>query len=202
MKINTIFIDMDGVLVNFVDGVFKAMEIEDWEVIPGEWKIAKWKNVGSDFWDRFYEHITYDVWANLEPYEWMDDIVSLAVRLVGKENVFILTSPTIEGPSAQGKTSFVRKHLGKYFATRMIITPHKYLCAAPDRLLLDDSDKKLQKFVAFGGKGCLIPMPWNSLHNVCMGKPHTEFNPMGYLKRYLVEREWFDYDTVYGTINK
>jgi hypothetical protein len=41
----------------------------------------------------------------------------------------------------------------------------KFLCAKPDNILIDDSDKNCNSFIKAGGKAILVPQPWNNQYS-------------------------------------
>ena len=49
---------------------------------------------------------------------------------------------------------------------QFLIGPSKHLCANPETLLIDDSDKNVDSFRKCGGQAVLVPRPWNSLHGL------------------------------------
>lgn len=46
-------------------------------------------------------------------------------------------------------------------ARNVVFTPAKYLCAAPNRVLIDDTEKKISEFHACGGNTILFPQLYN-----------------------------------------
>jgi 5'(3')-deoxyribonucleotidase len=157
-----VMLDMDGVLVNMIQGTIKALGITDYEIPNGEYDITKWKGVNvttAQFWkkvDETNEHF----WDNLEKYEWSDDLVKLCESY---GEIFILTSPSRNPYCLAGKLMWLNRHYPR-LTRKIIMTPHKYLCAAPGRVLLDDSDKKIEKFAEYNGGTILFPQPWNKNH--------------------------------------
>jgi 5'(3')-deoxyribonucleotidase len=162
--ITTCFIDIDGVLANFVEGVFDLYGIPQNYVhqLRGNYDIISFLSVSVDsFWEKINRKSTF--WEMLNLTDEAERIVELAEKYTHKRNVFLLSSPAVHPNCYNGKAAWVKEHFPDYM-TRLILTGHKYLLAAPDRLLIDDSDRKLAKFQEHGGQTILIPRPWNSKH--------------------------------------
>lgn len=158
------FVDLDGVLVDFVGGVNKSFNL------PTEYPPPK---NGLPQWDWFKHYgitgkqvndiCTSDFWANLE---WTLDgheILRTIVEYVGSKNIYLLTCPMPNLESASGKARWVGKYL-PFYNDRLIITrAPKQLLAGPNRLLIDDNDSNIEDFIRAGGKGILVPRFWNLL---------------------------------------
>lgn len=147
-----IFLDMDGVLVNFTEGADRVHGRKlDW---------TKWSGGienPNDFWGPINE--CPDFWKNLEPYPWATDLILGIHALVGYEGLFIATSPAAE-PCSTDKILWIAKR-SHQLAGRTIITRHKHLLAGPGRILIDDSDNNLHKWVEHGGLAIPFHQPWN-----------------------------------------
>lgn len=159
------FLDLDGVLVDFVSGACKIHGIPiDYTQSEnrGKWDIEQLMGISSsDFW----KPLEFDFWANLE---WMSDgkeILKSVERTFGRDNIAILTSPSKNIGCASGKVVWLEKNMPEY-ARQYIISPVKHFCAGPKTVLIDDSDQNIKDFEWAGGKGILVPRPWNSLHTV------------------------------------
>jgi 5'(3')-deoxyribonucleotidase len=151
----TIFVDMDGVLTDFVGSVRKA--VQWWDKWPeGEYDICKASG--------------YDIWPytnNFKFWHQMDrtgEAVEL-MALLEKHNYYVCTAPTFEPQCAAGKLAWLRDNWPHcYRKRRYILTPHKHLLARPDYLLIDDSDAQCSEWTRHGGEALLFARPWNSLH--------------------------------------
>ena len=165
-RINTIFLDMDGVLCDFVSDALSywGMTLEDliaagvWQ--PGEYDICQVIDIPPPTFWSLLDSKGYDFWGDLAPYPWLNDLINLVTSYC--DNCFIVTFPTGSN-SAAGKLRWVREHLPAW-EDRVILTKHKYLLAAPDRLLIDDSGTQIDRFYYAGGKTILFPQHWNSMH--------------------------------------
>lgn len=153
-----VFLDMDGVLVDFftgVNGIFNISKpphkynwFEDYNVSREQLNTV----CGS----RFFSDL-----------DWMYDgrEIEEAVRVkFGSGNVCLVTLPMPNSESWMGKVEWVNKHLSLYNKRLIISTASKSLFAGPDTLLIDDKDENIKEFREAGGQGILVPRPWNKLH--------------------------------------
>jgi 5'(3')-deoxyribonucleotidase len=174
-NIDTIYIDMDGVLCDWMGascdllGVYWPDLLHFWNLnYRGEWKKAK---VISDFTGKKIKRSNIDknineagqkFWEKLDKFGHSDSLLFKAIELVGKESVFILTSPmtSVQGCS-QGKINWLHnwfKKLGiKGMDRNFIITFHKHLLSRPGALLIDDSENQVEGFDNY----ILVDRPWN-----------------------------------------
>jgi len=67
-----------------------------------------------------------------------------------------------------------------FYQKHYLIGPAKHFAATPDSLLVDDSEKNIDMWVAWGGVGLLFPCPWNS------GRQMDD--PMEYFKLFIDRR--------------
>ena len=177
----TAFVDMDGVLTNFLGPALdlhgrSIPEVYGTSVALGTWEV--WKLFGATaeaFW-RPIEAVGFDFWANLP---WTTEgrhILQMAEQVFGEPNVRLLSSPSSDPMSAAGKVAWVRRELPQY-AGRLILCPGgpksddpavirgKGAVAGPGKVLIDDSDHNLAEWARGGGDaGILVPRPWNSQH--------------------------------------
>lgn len=173
-----IFVDMDGVLVDFVGGVSRMLGIE-YPAKYGEigpWDIGKAFGVDpDDIWPR----LQFLFWSNLDPLPWCIDLLMMCELAVGMGNVSILTTQCGSEFCSSGKENWVRERLPKRFLESIIITKDKHLVAARDRILIDDNEENIDAWNMAGGFGVLFPAPWNRYYPV--------ENPMEGMKTRLLD---------------
>ena len=159
-----VFVDLDGVLVDFVGGINRVFSL------PTEFPPPK---NGVPQWDWFKHHgitdeqvndiCTSDFWANLK---WTLDgheIFRIITKYIKPENIYLLTCPMPNLESASGKAQWVNKHL-PFYNDRLIITrAPKQLLAGSNRILIDDKTENIDEFRKAGGQGILVPRIWNRL---------------------------------------
>lgn len=155
--INTIFLDMDGVITDFNKSVCKQFDLpyppQVYHFFP-------------EIRERVSEFCDTSFWHNLE---WMHDgreILRAIMDTLGLEKVYLCTKimPNIE--SASGKMMWIQDNLPVYLDRVIIMSlgVPKYFLARPDTLLIDDRDKYVEEFTAAGGQGILVPRPWNKAY--------------------------------------
>lgn len=176
MSTKKILIDMDGVITDLVTPAMRFMGVSDYkesiyppgysfDVVGACNKLREERGLepvsDKEFWDSF----TYDFWASLPSYTHSPALICAAKHLVGEENVFLATSPTLDPQCAAGKLAWVKQHAPS-FIRRIMIGPRKELMANPYHALVDDSDKNVDAFRNAGGSAFLVPRPWNTLKDV------------------------------------
>ena len=175
-----IFIDMDGVLSNFVQAAFELFDQPTaLESLPAGCRdLPKALGVSSQqFWQRIGDAGSR-FWSDLEPYPWFDELLGV----VDPWPWYILTSPSRFGSSADGKMQWLRRYLGEDFR-RFLISPQKQLLARPGAILIDDLDPNIERFSSAGGTGLLFPRKWNANHAF-------ELDPMPYVRQRLDLLDW------------
>jgi 5'(3')-deoxyribonucleotidase len=187
MRKPLIFLDLDNVLVDFIPGALKALGVTSFSIPPNEPNMEKWPGVNcttEQFWlsiDKTGEQF----WAELKKYDYADELVSVC-KSFGE--VFFLTSPSRNPKCLSGKLMWVQKHFPE-LQRKIVLTPAKYLCAAPDRVLIDDSQHKTDKFSKFGGLSVLFPQEYNKAWTDFL-TPNSAWgdSKVKYVEHYL--REW------------
>jgi 5'(3')-deoxyribonucleotidase len=180
MKIRTVYFDLDGCVAQFVRGALavhgstlKFTDITAWDMHEkmGLSEEAMYAPMGFDFWSSLDTH--WDGMALLQTYlsKWTGGQVSL------------LSTPINTPGCRDGKTAWVEKHLPDYTA-RLFLGKDKSVHAGPDRLLIDDADKNVEKFRGAGGKAVLVPRLWNNERRECDSA--GDFDPCDLYYRKIV----------------
>lgn len=176
MKVKRIFLDVDDVLADFtlaaMEYVGCAVSQEDKDDFYDSWGFDIVAAVNAlhpsqNFSPKeFWAQLPKEFWAQLSKTRECDWIINTTVRGVGRDNVFLLTSPINDPECVAGKMEWIRDFLPSWFweNRQYIIAPPKWVCARPDALLIDDSDANIRRFREEGGLAILLPRPWNSLH--------------------------------------
>lgn len=170
VAVNHIFIDMDGVVADFVSA---AMAVHGHTYVPEDWPAGFWnleevmKMTTEKFWKRIDEQFEH-FWRLLAPYPWAENLIQ-EVAHSGVPWSF-LSSPSSAAASSAGKVQWLQNWRGRHFRD-YILTPasNKRLLAGPGRVLIDDSDRNCDQWASAGGSAILIPQPWNSLHGKSAG---------------------------------
>ena len=160
-------LDLDGVLVDFVNGACRAHGREN----PfyrygsaGEWEMATlWGISQDDFWLPLRSE---EFWAGLFWTEDGSEILALVEQSFGTENVCLLSNPSGHPGAAAGKIRWIGKYLPQYLDKRFLIGPAKEFCAGTNSVLIDDRAENIDDFERAGGGGILVPRAWNRQHKV------------------------------------
>ena len=161
-----IFLDLDGVIINWNKGVC------DWFKISYEpEKVTEWdslyKLIGvtkNEFWTSIK---CAAFWENLHFYP---EAISFIKQLERLGKVILCTSPAIG--CAGYRQNWIQYNLPNFFEKgNYIITSNKWLLAKPGAVLIDDSDDNCDKFYRLGnGYSVIYPQPWNSSCNTNSNK--------------------------------
>jgi hypothetical protein len=150
------YLDLDGVLVDFVRGAF-ALHGKEIPYPEVRWDFDKqlgippevfWGKMGKDFWEDL-------PWTQEGP-----DLIKALETIFGSDNIVLMTSPVGTPGGVEGKVNWIRRELPGY-SRRFFIGPPKHMLAGPGKLLVDDHDENIDKFCAAGGKAIMVPRPWN-----------------------------------------
>lgn len=157
------FLDMDGVIADFVGAIHKAHGrpyCYDDPAVRGRFDIEPiWGISTKEFWSTD----TYEFWLGVDPTPEAFEIVASLEALFRPEDIAILTSPSNGSGCVPGKRHWMRRHFPTY-EKRMIFTSAKQFLAGPQRVLVDDRDQNIIDFHAAGGEVILIPRHWNTHH--------------------------------------
>lgn len=155
-----IYLDVDGVVADFVGATAKLFDfdpavVDRWDYYPAI------GHTEQTFWDRI-KSAGVDFWRSIEPYEWANELLA-KLNEVGP--VTLLTAPPprtdIRGQMIAGRVDWIHARFGDRFENYFVGRPKERL-AAPDAVLVDDSDANFVDFCRAGGHGILFPQPWNA----------------------------------------
>lgn len=132
-----------------------------WDIVCAANKLLGYERFTvSDFW----EHIPRKFWANVPTSDEFPLLLGMCESLVGRKNVCILSSPTIDPECLAGKLDWIHRFTPRWLHRQFLVGPKKQFCAHPEALLIDDADKNVDAFRAWGGQAILVPRPWNTLY--------------------------------------
>ena len=151
-----IYLDLDGVIINWVKGIF------NWFEIPYDpSKVTHWDSmyeITNTTKQGFWTKIKFSAfWENLDFYP---DSRLFIDRIKKYGEVILLSSPAYG--CAGYRQNWIEKNLPEFFNNgHYILTPSKWTCAHKNTILIDDSDENYQKFIQNGGNAIIYPQPWN-----------------------------------------
>jgi 5'(3')-deoxyribonucleotidase len=150
-----IFLDLDGVLVDWSGGLCKLMNIdpmcdEAQRILKMDKAISGWKFGSVENVERKVNEAGYDFWYNLELTPWAYNLLHLCEQY---SPVYFLTSPGPFHAAGHAKLDYIEKH---FRSTNTIITKHKEICAGPRYVLIDDLKRNITEWEHHGG----IPFHW------------------------------------------
>lgn len=179
MIIKRIFLDVDDVLADFSLAALKHVGIDlkhvdldsyyerfGYDIVLSANYYRKRIFSSADYtFEEFWAEFPRPFWTNLKKTEECDYLISACYKLIGKENVFLLTAPIQDPDCVAGKMEWIRKELPEFWKDRRyLIAPPKYVCASLNSLLIDDSDANVNAFRRANGMASLVPRPWNTAH--------------------------------------
>ena len=161
-----IFVDMDGVLCDFVGEAMRlhgaTYDEATWPRL--EWAVEKVLDVTADqLWARIErEEVLGGFWCQLQPYPWLVSLLDLVGAFDFQFR--IATSPSRSSRCPGQKAAWLYEHLG-IGPDRYHMGSAKHFLAGPGRILIDDNDTNCAKWREHGGTAFLFPQPWNSAHD-------------------------------------
>ena len=152
-----IFVDMDGVLVDFFGAWTKLMKVKKWFQIKN---VEKGLQKVRD---------TEDFWLNLKPTKNADKLLGIIKNIKGEYN--ILSAPLADDPRAEpDKRAWVEKYLKAFPPKKVIITTDKAKYATSTggtpNILIDDKPSNIERWTAKNGIGIRYQANKDSLSKV------------------------------------
>jgi len=162
-KDRRIFLDLDGVVVDWLGGSCKVtgLDIEEKDArkklknndriynILGITEKEMWKKIDA----------TENWWEDLEILPWGKKLYKVLSE-VG--HVCFLTSPSESSNSFSGKSKWIKNYFPK---AKFLIGEAKEFCAAPNSILVDDSGHKIDTFREWKGNAFLWPNQYRIMDN-------------------------------------
>ena len=164
MKIGRIYLDMDGVLADWIRGVAMLFTtnpdalMANWDHEAGS-DICPQLGISMDMlWQRI-DCAGEAFWSGLPAFPWTHYLWQSCQDIA---RTTVLSSPSWHPSSLAGKLQWLDKHFGGPVAfRRYLIGPEKRAVAAPGRVLIDDREKMCLEWEEEGGKAILFPGPGN-----------------------------------------
>lgn len=158
-RYDTVWLDMDGVLADFVGGAMRHTgkthlrhdDFCDYDIFP---------LLGTSA-DAFFRGIDEEFWAELPRCPDFDRIVDYAFACGRTVGIASMPPPHRKAEALAGKRRWLARHLPQVSQIRFL--DDKHTLASPGALLMDDLPRNVAKFRAHGGDAHLVPRPWNKL---------------------------------------
>lgn len=162
--IDIIYLDLDGVLGDFVSAAIRAHGRDPEAVLADEYPRGDYDALpeacGATSPEAFWRGIPDDLWESVPAYPWRD---VLWEACEARAPTFVLTSPALSAASAAGKVRWLQAWKGPRFRN-YILSPVKTPMARYGAVLVDDADRICRAWEAHGGRAILFPAVWNSGH--------------------------------------
>src|SRR5258708_2072308 len=122
-----VWIDLDGVLVDFVGGAKKIHNKENVQLPLGQWEIAPYFGLSNN---AFWKPIGRDFWAELQFCSDAMEILGIIESTFGFENCCLLSAPNKDVDCASGKIQWIANNLPSYWhANKYCICSNKEMVA-------------------------------------------------------------------------
>lgn len=171
-RIERIYLDIDDVLADCTVEALRHMGVHNYQredhpdvgrcIEDALFELTEVRLSPKQFW----EHFNKRWWANLRLTDWCYELIHLAAQTVGKDEVYLLTTPTKCSDCHGGKFEWIEQHMPDWLKRQYNITPRKRCCAYPGAVLIDDADENADAFrnnrKPGPGHCILLPQPWNA----------------------------------------
>jgi 5'(3')-deoxyribonucleotidase len=172
-RISRVFLDLDDVLNTFTMYALHRMKCGCSSVDYSEypiglgWDIAGAANamLGEKKYksrEDFFNALPPSVWRLVPRSPEFGYLLHRSIKLVGQDNVFILTKPTEDPACAAGKVAWIQGGCPAWLHNQYLIGLPKHVCAQPGALLIDDNMENVYEFRSAGGEAIVFPRPWNT----------------------------------------
>lgn len=138
-----VYVDLDGVLADFVSGFCQHFGVQ-----PGEVDRAELKRLKQTFAQRCF-------FATLPPFEGARTFMQQLAEMGLQPAILTAVSEFDSEVNARQKAEWVAEHIGPYPFHWCRKSHEKARFAAPGHILIDDRPKSIEPFVAAGGQGIL-----------------------------------------------
>ena len=176
MKITTVFIDLDGVLVDWVNGMreYVGYPPSAYDCFRKDPSTLSHENMnvifgGKEFLDKTMRERPPEFWYNLQKFPWADLLIN---SIKAEFNTAFLTKPGKNPHAASGKLQW---QLDLYPTIPIVQTADKYLCASPNKVLIDDDSYQLSRFEKWGG----LAIKWPNQFEL-------ETRPLDYIQEVVI----------------
>lgn len=161
-KYKRIFLDVDGVLADFVTRLLKNYNMENDTDFKYD-DVIDWnfKGIISDN-DTYKNYVDAKFWLMLEPFFWAEDLVR-AAHSTGAQIAFLTYLGSEPGLGWQQRKQWLEKNFPYIdnVGDRLINTRSKNLVVTKGDLLIDDSEFNVTAALKSGADVITLAQPWN-----------------------------------------
>lgn len=157
-------IDLDGVLVDAQGAALERRGVTAYDYAALTWNFHE--QFGLTY-DQLWGETDRAFWAGL-PWTPEGKALVVGVEALAREfhgaadhHVGLLSKPVRADGCRDGKQDWVDRNLPTY-SNRLFLGAAKWVLSSPRHVLIDDSDYQVQDYVEAGGRGVVVPRPWNS----------------------------------------
>jgi 5'(3')-deoxyribonucleotidase len=160
-----IFVDLDDTLVDFTSPALNLLGTSMPEFLskPPPTSYGNTYTLGFPQ-ERFFEvlnNLSVEFWATLELKPFAREFYNF---LTTQGDTYICTSPPKGIAGVAGKMLWLENFLPYGMENKFVFIREKHELAAPNRLLIDDSDKQIAAWRKAGGVAVQVPTHSNVLH--------------------------------------
>lgn len=156
-----IFLDLDGVLVDFIQGAASLFGTDSDSLLrkwpPGVYEMEEALGISRTKFFATLEAAGEEFWVNLPPFPYARDFYDHCTNIAP---TYILTAPTRDPKSLSGKMRWLQNWFGQGFRD-YVITDKKEMCARDTHVLIDDRVSNVDKFREHGGQAIMWPARQN-----------------------------------------
>ncbi len=185
-----VFLDLDNVLVDFVNGACRHHGVPNPYLNPDNRGKYNMETLIKMDGKAFFGKMDFDFWSNLE---WLPDgrdIIEAILKYVSPKQVTILSSPIATNGCLDGKIHWIRNNTPEWKRS-FFIGPNKHKIAGPNKILIDDHDVNVDNWVTrddgtpTGGHAIQVPRVTNRLHSCGMlAVDYVESRLANYFERF------------------
>jgi 5'(3')-deoxyribonucleotidase len=166
-KIRRIYLDMDGVLADWIAAVC-ALHGLTWKEVTAKWAPMRGFTIHEplgmtyDALEDSIDKVGEAFWLGIPKFPWARSLYFTCCDIAP---TCIVTKPPRGFRTSYLKVIWLRRLFGPEFED-FFLGSQKHFFAAPGHVLIDDGEHNCEHFEAKGGKSILFPQYWNTNHEL------------------------------------